>query len=776
MKSQPRARKESVRRRLWIKMWFLPLTGFVLLGLLVLFDELYDLPNILLNAPKTPINWYEVFLEGSIVLAIGTVFMFMLVRSINEARLSDERTNHLQRALHAIRNVNQLIIKERDSKKLLQLACDTLVETRGYTDSCIILFPNSKEFLESADAGVNKAFRPLITQIREGTLPIWLHKIMEKSEIVTMDNRLFPVKGAQVNTHHDDQGVLASRLESNGNVYGIILASLPVLVMNDDEEQDLFQEMAGDIAFALHDMESERRRRESEVRYRTLFEGASEGILVADNETKRFIYANPAICKMLGYAANELTKLCVEDIHLKEELEKVTSEFEKHVVGQGVLSEAIRCLRKDGQTFLADITSASVLIDHRNCVMGFFRDITKRKKLEEQFRQAQRLEALGRLAGGVAHDFNNLLTIIMGHCDLMKDSIKKDDPLFESLVEIRSSGEKAASLTRQLLAYSRRQALRLIVFNINESVLNLEKMLRRLIGENIQLITNLAGDLDNANADPGQIDQIIMNLAVNSRDAMPNGGRLFIETANVLLDEEYAENQVDITPGNYVMLSISDTGHGMDENTKAHIFEPFFTTKEIGRGTGLGLSTVYGIVKQSGGGIWTYSEPDKGTTFKIYFPSVKGPAEIVVKREIKAFRGSEVVLVVEDDPEVRKLMERQLKKLGYVPSVAENGNEAIRSVQENRIKPDLLITDMIMPGMTGIIVAHHLRKMLPELKVIYMSGYSPNVTGIEEIENEGGVYIQKPFNSNELAEKIREVLDSEEIKYSRSQSVLTGKA
>jgi PAS domain S-box-containing protein len=755
--TQPR---ESKKRRLWFKMWFLPLNGFLLLGLLVLFDELYDLPNLLLNAPKTPVNWHEVFLEASLILIIGATYMFMLINSIAEAKRSDEKTNHLQRVLHAIRNVNQLIIKEKDSGKLIQRACETLVETRGYDDACIILFTDTKELLDSASAGNNDVFRTLILQMKEGEVPAWVHRVTGGIDVLTLNDRLVPFRSDQEKSHDDDIGVLAAHLEHNGKVHGILLASLPALVMNDDEEQGFFEEMAGDIAFALHDMEIERLKYESEERYRALFEGASEGILVADHEGQRFLYANPAICRMLGYPVEELTKLSVADIHPKEELGKATSEYEKHASGRTMLSESFQCLRKDGQILLADITSSSMVIDHRKCLIGFFRDVTKKKQLEEQFLQAQKLEAVGQLAGGIAHDFNNLLTVIIGTCDLMKDSIKEHDPLLESVAEIKTNGEKAASLTRQLLAYSRKQALNPIVFSINESVLNLEKMLRRLLGENIQLITVLAGDLDSTSADPGQMEQIIMNLAVNSRDAMPEGGRLVIETANVRLDREYAENHIGITPGNYVMLSIADTGHGMDEKTKTHLFEPFFTTKEMGRGTGLGLSTVYGIVKQSGGGIWIYSEPNKGTTFKIYFPSVKGPAETVTKRkERKALRGSEVVLVVEDDPAVRQLLERQLKKLGYDPTVVANGDEAIRAVRENGMKPDLLITDMVMPGMTGIVVAHHLREEMPELKILYISGYSPNVIGVRDIESKGVSYLQKPFNNEDLAEKIREVLD-----------------
>jgi len=759
---QPRAQKEFERGRRWFVMWFLPLTGFILLGLLVLFDELYDLPNVLLNAPKTPINWHEVILEAAIVLAIGSIFMFMLMRAIAHARCSDNKMIHLHRALLAIRNVNQIIIKEKDIRKLLQRACDTMVETRGYSGACIILLESSSEFQASADVGLSETFRTLITQIREGRPPDWINDVIGINEIVTMDNRLLPFKSGEAYHRHNEQGVLASRLESHGKVYGIVLVSLPVIVMNDREEQSLLEEMAGDVAFALHDIANERRRRESEERYKTLFEGASEGILVVDTEKKRFIYANPEICSMLGYSVEELTNFCIEDIHPVEELEKVISEYEEHINGQRTLSETIRCLKKDGNIILVDITSSPMVIDDKNCIVGFFRDVTKRNHLEEQFRQAQKLEAVGQLAGGIAHDFNNMLTIILGHCDLMKEDIPENDPLLESLVQIRSSGEKAASLTRQLLAYSRKQKLNPIVLNLNEIILNLEKMLQRLIGENIQLQTNLTGDLGLTKADAGQIEQIIMNLAVNARDAMPDGGKLIIETENVFLDEEYAKNHIGAAPGHYVMLAMTDTGHGMDEKTRARIFEPFFTTKELGRGTGLGLSTVYGIVKQSGGGIWVYSEPERGTIFKIYLPSAEDAVRTVEKKKRVTVGGNESILVVEDDPAIRRLMERVLKMLGYTPTIASDGEEAIKIVSENRLMPDLLITDIIMPGMTGILLAERLKEAMPELKVLFMSGYSYGSIGNYETLKEDMNFIEKPFNRDELSEKIREVLDTDD--------------
>lgn len=389
-------------------------------------------------------------------------------------------------------------------------------------------------------------------------------------------------------------------------------------------------------------------------------------------------------------------------------------------------------------------------------------DITERSRLEEQYRQAQKLEAVGLLSGGVAHDFNNLLTVILGYGEVILQRLHKDDPLRQDINRILNACHQGASLTHQLLAFSRKQTLQPEVIELNRLVDNQQKLLRRLIGENIDFITTLADDLGRVKADVGQIEQVIMNLVVNARDAMPEGGKLVIETANVELDREYSKGHISVEPGKYVMLAITDTGVGMDKETQMKIFEPFFTTKEMGRGTGLGLSTVYGIVKQSGGHIWVYSEPDKGTTFKIYLPRTEDAptARVESESEMKVQNGCGHILVVEDEPAIRELIEIQLENLGYQVTLAANGGEALLAIEERGLKPDLLITDVVMPGMSGVVLLKRLHKTHPELKVLFMSGYTDNVIVHQGILDPGSPFIQKPFSVKGLSAIVCKILQS----------------
>jgi two-component system, cell cycle sensor histidine kinase and response regulator CckA len=382
--------------------------------------------------------------------------------------------------------------------------------------------------------------------------------------------------------------------------------------------------------------------------------------------------------------------------------------------------------------------------------------------LQEQLRQSQKMEAIGQLAGGIAHDFNNLLTVIQGYSEIALLSLKQTDPLRNTIIRINEAGMKAANLTHQLLAFSRRQVLEMKVVDLNETIRELNNMLRRMIGEDIELITLQQKDLWHVKVDPRQIDQVIINLAVNARDAMPTGGRLTIETANVYLDTSYTDDHVAIFPGPHVMLSVSDTGMGISPEIMDRIFEPFFTTKERGKGTGLGLSTIYGIINQCGGNIRVYSKPDQGTTFKIYLPQALEASD-ELKNEaspVQCPRGNETILVVEDDADAKRLTVEILEMQGYLALEAFDGNEALNIAKAYEGNIHLVLTDVVMPQMSGKEMVDHLRMFRPDIKVLFMSGYTDNAIVHHGILYKGLFYIQKPFTIDGLSQKIREVLDN----------------
>ncbi len=505
-----------------------------------------------------------------------------------------------------------------------------------------------------------------------------------------------------------------------------------------------------------------RQLQEREELFRLISENAADMIALVDASGNR-MYNSPSYGKILGYTVEELQLTSpVDQIHPqdRELIEEASREAFRGNSGRRI---EYRMRHKDGTWRILESTSSPV----RNAagevekLVIVNRDITDRKRLEEQFRQAQKMEAVGQLSGGVAHDFNNILGVIIGYGEILQENLPVENPLRRSADAVLSAGHRGAALTRQLLAFSRQQVLDSKVLDLNAVVLDMESMLRRLIGENIDLTSKPDQELGRVKADQGQIEQVIMNLAVNARDAMPEGGKLMIETANTEMDATFVRRYpYPVKPGPYVLLTVSDTGIGMDAATRSRIFEPFFTTKQKGQGTGLGLSMVYGVVKQSDGYIDVYSEPGIGTTFKIYLPRVDGVVEGGKPQAplASALRGNETVLLVEDEAALRLLTKNLLEICGYTVLEAKNGAEALDISQRHAGPIDLLLTDVVMPGISGRVLADQLTQLRPQIKVVFTSGYTGQTVGAHGILDPGSVFLQKPFTRDALARKLREAL------------------
>ncbi|MBI5479121.1 MAG: response regulator [Deltaproteobacteria bacterium] len=564
-------------------------------------------------------------------------------------QLGLERARHLNAVLRAIRNVNQLITRARDRDRLLQEACAILAETRGFRCVWFVAVTPDGRFEAAAEAGIGAAFARVRAQLERGELPECCRRALASATPVVVADPVANCGACPVAPQYRDTAGLAVAMRHLGKTYGVLVAALPAEMADDAGELSLFCEVAGDLAFALYDIDLGRQHQRAE---------AASG------------------------------------------------------------------------------------------------------RLQEQFQQAQKMEAVGRLAGGVAHDFNNLLSIILSNCSFALEGLGEGDPRREEITDIKEAGERAANLTRQLLSFSRRQMLQPRVLDLNGLITDLHKMLPRLLGEDIAIVLALAPTLGLVRADPGQLEQVIVNLAVNARDAMPDGGRLLVETADVELDEDYVRRHVTGAVGPFVRLTVSDTGCGMDPETQAKVFEPFFTTKEKGKGTGLGLSTVYGIVKQSNGFIWVYSEPGRGATFKVYLPRVTSAEQPWRPANgAETLRGGdETILLVEDDAEVRAAATRALRNLGYRVLEAD-GLEAARRVAASAAAIQLLLTDVVMPGGSGREVGLAVTAAHPAAKVLYMSGYTDNAILHHGVLEPGVAFVQKPFTPDVLGRKVREVLD-----------------
>jgi len=518
--------------------------------------------------------------------------------------------------------------------------------------------------------------------------------------------------------------------------------------------------VARDITERKH---AEEEMRQSQQKLRIHFEHTPLAVVEWDLDFRVAAW-NPSAERIFGYSRLEALGQHARFIVPPQYREHVNHTWEALLKQAGGTRSTNDNVTKDGRSISCEWYNTP-LVDESGRVLGvasLVQDVTERVALEERLRQSQKMEAVGRLAGGVAHDFNNLLTVILGYSQILADGLPEGSRLADNTAQIKSAADRAAGITRQLLAFSRKSVLSPRVINLNDVVLNLDSLLRRLIGDDIEVRTVPANNLGSVKADPSQIEQVLMNLALNARDAMPRGGTVTLETGNVTLDGTYARDHQSVESGRYVMLAVSDTGEGMGPETQARIFEPFYTTKEVGKGTGLGLSMVYGIVKQSGGYIWVYSEPDRGTTFKIYLPRVDQPAELVGgdTRTPKVQRGTETILLVEDDEQLRALTSSVLGHCGYNVLVASTPEDGLAICKSTSHDIRLLVTDVVMPRMNGRQLAEQAQQIRPGIRVLYISGYTNDAIAHYGVLDPGLWFLPKPYALSSLIAKVREVLDS----------------
>lgn len=806
----------------------------------------------------------------------------------NELQKANERIEHLNQVLLGIRNVNQLIVSEEDPHRLISRACANLTETMGYLNAWIALIQEGDSGVTlTASSGFDDQFPLICERLKNGDFPFCMRNALTSDTTILIQNPVLQCPSCPLSARYGGRAGFSRRLVFGGKLYGVIAVSVPANLAQDEEEQSLFAEMAGDLAFALHKLEEAQvqHAREEHITLLCRMLDEAPAAITIHNSKGSFLYANRAACRLHGYDTPEdfmpvnLHNLDVpkseaqieerirkiaetgearfEVCHLRKDgtafpLEIIAKTIEWHgqpsilsiavditerkkveevlraseqrlqsvfrsaPVGIGVVSNRIfqhvnqrvseisgysesellgrsarlvypsdeeyeavgrikyeqihrqgtgtvetRWKRKDGA--IINVLLSSTLIDPDDMQKGVtftVMDITQRYILEEQLRQAQKMESVGRLAGGVAHDFNNMLSVILGHVGLILDAVPAGTPLHEDLREIHNAAERSANLTQQLLAFARKQTVSPKVLDLNYTVMNMLKILERLIGENIKLALQLGHEIWQVKVDPSQIDQILANLCVNARDAISDVGCITIKTENCEIDEAYCILNMEAQIGSYVMLAVSDTGCGMSRDVRAHLFEPFFTTKEIGKGTGLGLATVYGIVHQNKGFILIDSEPGKGSTFSIYLPRHTQKEASTPKSAARiSVSGNETILLVEDEPSMLKLTRKACERLGYKVIPAAAPGEALQLAREHAGEIHLLLTDVVMPEMNGRDLAKNLLSLYPDLKWLFMSGYTEDVIAHHGVLEEGVQFLQKPFTAAILAEKIRETLD-----------------
>lgn len=700
----------------------------------------------------------EVSLTAAPLLIQGkTLGFYLLYRDISERKRSESVTSALYRIAEksaAAGDLQQLFASVHG-------IVDELMPARNFSialhdpESQLLSFPYFFDEYEAAPVPRKLAHGLVEYVLRMGdpllTTPELLAQLQAQGELEP-----------EASLAHPPLQWLVVPLQVNHHRFGaLVVKNYSEATRLRDRDREVLTQISRQLSATLENKRNEQALRRSEVRYRSLVQTAVYGMYRSSLDG-RFLDVNPALIGMLGYnSALEVLNLDPgQDIFIDpREYSSLVAEFKR--TGRVDGFEA-RWKRQDGATITVRISGRAVATEDQpaEVLEAVAEDITERRLLEDQFRQAQKMEAVGRLSGGIAHDFNNLLGVIIGYGEILQEGLPAGHPLRRSADEVLAAGRRAAGLTRQLLAFSRQQVLEPRV--LNSIVGDMESMLRRLIGEDVDLTSKLDPRLGTTKADPGQLEQVIMNLAVNARDAMPQGGKLIIETANTEMDELFVKRYpYPVQPGLYVRLTVSDTGTGMDPATQARIFEPFFTTKAKGQGTGLGLSMVYGVVKQSGGYIDVYSETGLGTTFKIYLPRVD-EAAVPVSPEAsiaKTLRGTETVLLVEDEAALRDLTSSVLQACGYTVLEAKNGGEALDISQHHEGQIHLLLTDVVMPGISGRVLADQLLQLRPQIKVVYMSGYTGQTVGAHGILDPGSLFLQKPFTREALGLKLRSALD-----------------
>jgi two-component system, cell cycle sensor histidine kinase and response regulator CckA len=636
-------------------------------------------------------------------------------RQLIEEAQRDAR-DHEERFLQLAENIDEVFFIQN------QRYTETLYINPAYEKiwgrSCQSLYDNPRSFLEPVPADDRKRLLEYMGRIQRGEQP----------------------------------GKLEYRLiQPNGNVRWVLEHAAPIR-----NELGEVVRIGGVVLDITESRGAQMALEESSERFQKLAQASFDAMHIAQDGILQEV--NPGFLKMFGYEREEeVIGRPVAEFAAPESRAEVEHRLANNIDG----TYEVVGQRKDGKKILLEVTGRSHTIGGRLARITALRDMTERRALEDQFRQAQKMEAVGRLAGGVAHDFNNLLTVILSYTDMLIEGVSPKDPRAEDLDQIRKAALAAGSLTRQLLAFSRQQVIAPRLIDLNDVVASTKKMLGRLIGEDIEVETTLASGSLTLMIDPGQLEQVIMNLAVNARDAMPTGGRLTLETASVVLDAEYARDHWPATPGLFAMLAVNDTGCGMDELTRSRIFEPFFTTKAVGQGTGLGLATVYGIVKQSNGFIWVSSEVGEGTSFKIYLPLLDQAPEVYAGNlsSEAPTGGTETILLAEDAAAVRVAARQILERYGYTVIEAPNGTVALGTAQR-AAKIDLLLTDVVMPEMSGRELAEQFVSLRPGAKVLFMSGYTDDAIIRRAVLRPGAAYLQKPFSPDTLARKVREVLDS----------------